>query len=178
MPKSIAHYDTIILGAGISGLGAGETLKKSGMNFVILEADDRVGGRINTAEMIQRNAKNESSIMVDAGAQWLHGRNNELFKVADAFNLILPEVSQEAEGDYIREDGFLFDEYLVKKVDFVFGQILEECEQLKGQKNLKFPSSIEEFVNEKFMKFVDSLQTGDEKKQAVQLLDWHRKFVS
>ncbi len=36
----------IIIGAGASGIGAGVTLTKSGISFLILEARDRIGGRI------------------------------------------------------------------------------------------------------------------------------------
>ncbi len=36
----------VIIGAGASGIGAGVTLAKSGISFVILEARDRIGGRI------------------------------------------------------------------------------------------------------------------------------------
>lgn len=116
---------------------------------------------------------------VDAGAQWLHGRDNELFKFAENFDLIHPQLSEEAEGDYIREDGMKFDEFFVKKVDFKFGQILEECEELvhkKNDENFEFPKSIDDLVNLKFKIFVDELETEEEKTKAMQLLDWHRKF--
>lgn len=172
------HYDVIILGAGIAGLGAGQVLKSGNRNFIILEGQERVGGRINTVEM-KSFSNDGKKVLVDAGAQWIHGRNNDLFKFAEKFNLIRSELSEEAEGDYIRDDGVKFDEFFVRKVDFKFGQILEECEELvklKGRKGVKFPSSIDEFLNEKFSHYVDSLETAEEKRQALQLLDWHRKF--
>ena len=40
-----------IIGAGISGIGAGRELLKNGFtNFVIFEASDRIGGRIRTID--------------------------------------------------------------------------------------------------------------------------------
>lgn len=39
-------YDAIVLGAGISGLRAAQLLEESGLSVVVLEARDRVGGRI------------------------------------------------------------------------------------------------------------------------------------
>ncbi len=58
----------IIIGAGASGLMAALQLSKAGFKVEILEARDRVGGRIHTI-------KNSSfSIPVEAGAEFIHGR--------------------------------------------------------------------------------------------------------
>lgn len=168
-----------MLGAGISGLGAGKILKEADMNFVILEGSDRVGGRINTVEMLNLT-ENRDDVFVDAGAQWLHGKNNELFKFAEKLNLIRTELSEEGQGDFMREDGVKLDDFFVKKVDFKIGQILEECEKFaekKCEKSFQFPSSIEEFVEQKFRKFLEDLETENQKEQAIQLLDWHQRFV-
>lgn len=175
VPK-IENYDIIIIGAGISGLGAGYTLKNANANFLILEGSSRVGGRINTVNMI--NFKNdEKKVTVEAGAQWIHGRQNDFYKFADKHNMIRPEESDEAEGDYIREDGVKFDDFFVRKIDFKIGQLLEECEKFVEMKNYNFPKSIAEYVEEKFKEFVVETITCDEEKvMAMQLFDWHRKF--
>ncbi|XP_035264257.1 amine oxidase [flavin-containing]-like [Anguilla anguilla] len=48
-PKSEAlKADVIVLGGGLSGLSAAKLLKESGLNVVVLEARDRVGGRTFT----------------------------------------------------------------------------------------------------------------------------------
>ena len=43
--------DTIIVGGGIAGLRCGLELSRLGKSFVILEASDRVGGRIATDDV-------------------------------------------------------------------------------------------------------------------------------
>ena len=65
----------IIIGAGVSGLTIASGLNN---NFVILEARDRIGGRVYT------NDKN-----MDMGAAWIHGsENNPLNKFIDYNNMI------------------------------------------------------------------------------------------
>ncbi len=44
------NYDSIIIGAGISGLVTGYRLKRLGQNVLVLENSDRIGGSIRTAE--------------------------------------------------------------------------------------------------------------------------------
>lgn len=56
----------IVIGAGIAGLAAASKLRQAGKDVVVLEARDRIGGRILTSER-WGDAK------VDLGASWIHG---------------------------------------------------------------------------------------------------------
>ena len=38
-------FQVIVIGAGLSGLSAGKILKEHGIDYLILESRDRVGGR-------------------------------------------------------------------------------------------------------------------------------------
>ncbi len=40
--------DVVIIGAGTAGLGAAKSLQKEGVSFVLVEADNRIGGRVFT----------------------------------------------------------------------------------------------------------------------------------
>lgn len=53
----------IVVGAGVAGLSAARRLADDGVDVVVLEARDRIGGRIHTVAM--------SGARVDAGAAWL-----------------------------------------------------------------------------------------------------------
>ena len=43
-----AHYEFIIVGAGLAGLQAGEVLAQNNKDFLILEASNSTGGRVRT----------------------------------------------------------------------------------------------------------------------------------
>ncbi|MBK8346823.1 MAG: FAD-dependent oxidoreductase [Saprospiraceae bacterium] len=57
----------VIIGAGISGLGAAKKLKENGFEVIVLEAQDKVGGRLSTNRTL--------GISFDEGASWIHGVN-------------------------------------------------------------------------------------------------------
>ncbi len=63
-----------IIGAGISGLYLADRLKKQGHQVTLLEAKDRAGGRIY-------ENRGFYSSPIDLGAQWIHGHDNELYKI-------------------------------------------------------------------------------------------------
>src|SRR5207249_6038423 len=45
---SVEHFDTIVIGGGQAGLAVGYYLKKQGRPFVILDANERIGGSWRT----------------------------------------------------------------------------------------------------------------------------------
>ncbi|NKF31884.1 FAD-dependent oxidoreductase, partial [Pseudomonas sp. BGM005] len=61
----VTTYDTIVIGAGMSGVTAARMLADAGERVVVLEARERIGGRMST----DRTA----GFPVDLGASWIHG---------------------------------------------------------------------------------------------------------
>jgi monoamine oxidase len=64
------RYDILVLGAGIAGLAAARALADAGQRVALIEARDRIGGRIFT-DRISRNAGEPVSI--ELGAEFIHG---------------------------------------------------------------------------------------------------------
>lgn len=63
------HYTgkVIIVGAGASGLAAAKILEQNGIDYQILEATDRYGGRLKKVEGF-------ADFPIDIGAEWIHNR--------------------------------------------------------------------------------------------------------
>ncbi len=67
-----AHsYDVIVVGAGISGIAAAQELQAAGLDVLVLEARNHIGGRTHTSFF-----PNHPSIGVDLGAAWIQETNN------------------------------------------------------------------------------------------------------
>lgn len=73
----MVKVDVVIIGAGASGLQCASTLSQSEgkPTFVILEARDRIGGRIHTQTECVREVSSNSQVSFtrDLGAAWVHG---------------------------------------------------------------------------------------------------------
>lgn len=70
-------YRVCIIGAGAAGLSAANSLiKNKCSDFIILEARNRIGGRILSLDM-------GASSKVELGANWIHGvLGNPIFELA------------------------------------------------------------------------------------------------
>ncbi|MET0780738.1 MAG: NAD(P)/FAD-dependent oxidoreductase [Microbacterium sp.] len=74
------HFDTIVVGAGVAGLSAARVLAREGREVVVLEARDRVGGRVVTDRRYD--------LATDLGASWIHGiTDSPVAAAAKAFGM-------------------------------------------------------------------------------------------
>lgn len=78
------QFDTVVVGAGISGLAAARLLSRHGQRVVVLEARDRVGGRVFTDR--------SDGHITDRGASWIHGIDDSpVAAAARAFGMPMVE---------------------------------------------------------------------------------------
>jgi monoamine oxidase len=123
--------DLIILGAGVAGLAAARKPSSAGLRIDIVEARDRIGGRIHSVH------DGVGSLPVEGGAEFVHGRPPETWEILRAAQLAPFDVPQNAwtiDGDRLTQDEKSWDRIeavmgKMKKVekDISFRDLAENC---------------------------------------------------
>ena len=79
MPTT-ASADVLVVGAGYAGLTAATVLHEAGVDVVVLEARDRVGGRVFSEVLTEGPA---TGLVVDHGGQWVGPTQRRLLALAE-----------------------------------------------------------------------------------------------
>jgi len=84
----------VVVGAGASGVACATKLLELGFqNVLVVEAEDRVGGRIHTIPFADN--------VIDLGAQWCHGEQDN----------IVYELTRKQEEELLESTGPVYDNY-------------------------------------------------------------------
>jgi monoamine oxidase len=67
LPHDLSSMDVLILGAGLAGLAAAQHLGKAGKSVTVLEARNRIGGRVLT------HRDGSTPYPIELGAEWIDG---------------------------------------------------------------------------------------------------------
>ena len=125
-------YDTIIIGAGAAGLAAARELADAGRSFLVLEARDRIGGRVLTT------VDPHTALPVELGAEFIHGEAEHTMKLVDEAGLITVPVlgaHYRADRNNIEPLGDMF-----KRIERVFRKMKDDRAEDR---------SFQEFLNDK-----------------------------
>jgi putrescine oxidase len=93
----MATYDTIVIGAGVTGLTAAWRLTQSGQNVLVLEARDRVGGRLRT--------ETHNGVGFEIGGQWISPDQTALIDMTAELGLETYSRYREGDSLYVGADG-------------------------------------------------------------------------
>ncbi len=94
-PGSIPTRRFLVIGAGAAGLAAAGRLREAGLQVEVLEARDRLGGRIHTTRAWP-------DLPVDMGASWVHGdRGNPLTPIVQAAGARTISTSYDSAETYV-----------------------------------------------------------------------------
>ncbi|MFI5271983.1 MAG: flavin monoamine oxidase family protein [Ktedonobacterales bacterium] len=83
---AMAQADALVVGAGAAGLAAARALSRHGLSVAILEARDRIGGRIHTVR------PPGALLPIELGAEFIHGRPPVTFALAHEARLTPLEI--------------------------------------------------------------------------------------
>ncbi len=89
--------DVVIIGAGAAGLTAANDLRKAGLSVAVLEARDRVGGRLWT-DVIE-------GAMLEIGGQWVSPDQEALIETVGELGLETYSRYREGDSVYVGPDG-------------------------------------------------------------------------
>ncbi len=83
------EVDTLIIGAGAAGLAAASELVSNGHDVMVLEARERLGGRILT------DRTTLAPVPVELGAEFIHGESSVLLNRLKAAKDVAIDVSRD-----------------------------------------------------------------------------------
>ncbi|MFL5576259.1 MAG: flavin monoamine oxidase family protein [Gemmatimonadaceae bacterium] len=87
--------DVVVIGAGAAGLAAAGALAAAGLRVILLEARERIGGRVHTLR------DPASPVAIELGAEFVHGRPPVTWELLDA----MAQPIVEMQGDHLLADG-------------------------------------------------------------------------
>lgn len=82
------EFDVMILGAGAAGLAAARRLVRENLKIVMIDARDRLGGRIHTIDAPG------FPMPIDLGAEFVHGSPPETWELIRAGHLLTYEIAE------------------------------------------------------------------------------------
>ncbi|KAJ3020011.1 UNVERIFIED_CONTAM: hypothetical protein HDU68_010401 [Siphonaria sp. JEL0065] len=118
-----SEFDCIVVGAGVSGIAAAQLLDQKGFRVVVVEARERIGGRIKTTH------PGDGKVAVELGAQWIHGIDGNKNPLLH----LIPDIS--VPTDHSKTLCYNKDGSLIPL------DILEKCNQAIQQLQLEFTTA-------------------------------------
>ncbi|MFK7731845.1 MAG: flavin monoamine oxidase family protein [Pseudomonadales bacterium] len=119
----------IVVGAGVAGLNAAAYLKKKGIDVLVIEASNKIGGRLKTDR--------KSGIAFDEGASWIHSPKgnpiSKLIKVAGLETYLTDDQSVQVYDT----DGSQYSADLLDRTEAKYNKALK---RLSGNLNESFES--------------------------------------
>ncbi|XP_001653661.2 peroxisomal N(1)-acetyl-spermine/spermidine oxidase [Aedes aegypti] len=138
----------IIVGAGASGLAAASCLYEHGLtNLVILEATDRIGGRVHTVPF--------GGNVIDLGAQWCHGeKNNAVYELAGPLNLLESSVVS-SKNVLVKNTGEIVPQEITNRLMAAAHEIME------SEAMSSYDGTLGDFFTSMFLKMMDDEKMKD-----------------
>jgi monoamine oxidase len=149
------NIDVLIIGAGAAGLMAACRLSKKGKKVVVLEARNRMGGRIHT--LYDQSFFN----LAELGAEFVHGDLPVTLELLKEAGIALIS----ADADMVRFSGgkFIRNEQFIEHGDELIAELnrLKEDMAIDAFLQKTFPGDAYQGMRDSVWKFVSGYDTGD-----------------
>jgi len=125
----------IIIGAGFAGLAAAKYLHKKGIDFVILEARNRISGRV-----FSHTIDEKENLIIELGAEWVGNSHERIQNLCNEFGLELQNNQFDThliyKGNYYKKNEWDYSEDWNKKFKAIIDHYpkLTQAEKLKIDK--------------------------------------------
>lgn len=140
----------------------------------VVSAQSQIGGRICSIPW--------NDGWIECGAQFLHGRGSTLAKFAEEKGFISDNESAEGEGLYLREDGTEMNHELVREVDDIVKNIMEDCEKYAANNEIEYldvEENIGKVLRTRFHKYLTMTNDPPNIRNAKEeLFDWNVRFLT
>uniref|UniRef100_A0A3Q3R0G8 [histone-H3]-N(6),N(6)-dimethyl-L-lysine(4) FAD-dependent demethylase n=1 Tax=Monopterus albus TaxID=43700 RepID=A0A3Q3R0G8_MONAL len=139
LPERFHSKNVIIIGAGASGLAAARQLQNFGTQVVVLEARERIGGRVWDDTSL--------GVTVGQGAQIVNGCvNNPIALMCEQMGIKMHKLGERC--DLFQEGGQVTDPAIDKRMDFHFNAILDVVSEWRKDKSQNQDTPLGEKVQE------------------------------
>ena len=138
----------LVIGAGLAGLAAARRLANAGLHVTIVEARNRIGGRVQTVR------DRRFSVPIELGAEFVHGKPQEIWDIIQHENLLAASI----EGD-----NWCSENHELKKCNDFWTRWLKVAQQLKRAKS---------YPDRSFSEFIATINLDSEtKKCAIEFVE-------
>ncbi|CAG9863754.1 unnamed protein product [Phyllotreta striolata] len=157
----------LIIGAGAAGVAAATRLLENGIdNIKILEAENRIGGRIYSLEF--------DGVFIDLGGQWVHGeKGNIVYEMVKDLGLLHTSFNNYEDNTFYMSNGENVNKNITDRLFQIGLSIIEDSEcaiQHPGPYGNYFIKIYKEKVSEEFKDDASALEL------AACVQDWFHKF--
>ncbi|XP_053389187.1 spermine oxidase-like [Mercenaria mercenaria] len=125
----------VIIGAGIAGISAARRLVDAEFkDVIILEAANRIGGRIHTVKF------GDGDMPIEMGANWIHGPTvqNSTFQVAETIGALQPyRINNRMSARFMREDGTEIRREIVKEAVHIYNKVMDDVYRTLPRERIK-----------------------------------------
>uniref|UniRef100_A0AAR2LAQ8 [histone-H3]-N(6),N(6)-dimethyl-L-lysine(4) FAD-dependent demethylase n=1 Tax=Pygocentrus nattereri TaxID=42514 RepID=A0AAR2LAQ8_PYGNA len=145
LPEPYHNKKVLVIGAGPSGLAAARQLQNFGMQVVVLEARERIGGRVWDDSSL--------GVTVGRGAQIVNGCvNNPIALMCEQLGVRMHKLRERC--DLIQEGGQITDPAIDKRMDFHFNAILDVVSEWRKDKTQHHDAPLGEKIQEVYKTFL------------------------